>query len=99
MQKFIKEEMCKGVYLMCGYSKGGNLYYCITKERKNGDNDIMFLNRFQFAKMLDNCFECYCVHSFINGTWRSSEYFKKFNACIDILNYEFPVEVNINEEK
>lgn len=93
MKKFIKEELCEGVYLMCGYSKGGNLYYCIIKDKRYGNNDIMFLARYQFAMILEKRFNSYCIHSFVNDGWCSSDYYTEFQSVIDVLDSEFPMEV------
>lgn len=95
MKKFIKEEICKDVYLMCGYSKmNGSLYYCIIKDKKNNNSDIMFLNRFQFSKMLENCFHSYSVNFFVNDGWCFSYYSTENQSVIDVLDSEFPVRLN-----
>lgn len=99
MQKFIKEEICKSVYLMCGYSKGGNLYYCILKEKfkVGNNNDIMFLTRFQFAKFLENNVHSFCVHSCINNIWNVSEYYTDRDNVVEALDFEFPLEEKDND--
>lgn len=99
MKKFIKEEICKGVYLMCGYSKSGNLYYCIVKDKfKSGNNnDIMFLNRFQFARLLEGFVQRFDVHINDNGSWSSDTYYLDTSLVSDVLDYHFPLVAKDNE--